>query len=292
MSPPPEPRPSRTGRALLRWALPGGALLAIAVLGRPRRPAPEAADRELVRRLAEADRLKGDFVTTVSHELRTPLTSIIGYAELLLSDTGELPPVHRQVLGRIERNARRLSGLVEDLLTMAQVEDGGLRLTPVPLDLREPARAAAVAAAGPLATKELTLATELGDTPVTVAGEAGKLERAVTHLLANAVKFSHVGETVLLRLTVEDGQAALRVVDTGVGISPEEQQRLGERFFRGADAQDRVVPGAGLGLAVTRAIVDAHGGTVGVRSEPGAGSVFTIRLPVLAEPATPGPGPV
>lgn len=270
-----------SARALLRWVLPVGALVTAGVLSVRQRRAAQAADVEVERRLREAERLKSDFVTTVSHELRTPLTSIIGYAELLLSDTREVPPVHRQVLGRIERNARRLSGLVEDLLTMAQVEADGLRLTRVPLDLREPARAAAEAVAGPLATKELTLTIELGEAPVTVAGDAVKLERAVTHLLVNAVKFSHVGEMVLLRLTVEQAQAVLRVVDTGAGITPEEQRRLGERFFRGADAQERVVPGAGLGLAVTRAIVDAHGGTVGVLSEPGRGSTFTIRVPVL-----------
>lgn len=272
----------------LRWALPGlPALLGAALVLRRR---SRAGDEEVARRLASADRVKADFVATVSHELRTPLTSIIGYAELLLSDTAsDLPPVHLQVLGRIERNARRLSGLVEDLLLMAQVEDGRLLLTRSPIDLRQPARAAVAATRGAHDTKELTLHLALAEEPVSVLGDAERLERAVTHLLVNAVTFSHVGETVELRLLVEQGQAVLQVVDTGVGMPPEEQRRLGERFFRGAEAQDRVVQGAGLGLAVTRAVTDAHEGTLEVQSTPGSGSVFTIRLPLLP-PAPPHEG--
>src|SRR4051794_23023895 len=154
---------------------------------------PEAgaasADPVLAARLAELDRTHKEFLATASHELRTPITSIIGYAALLSEDP-DLPSMHRQIIGRIERNGRRLLGLVEDMLTMSQVEEGTFRFEKAPLDLREPVRAAVDEAVPTLDIHQLMLEAEIDAEPVPVFGDAEKLSRVVGNLLNNAAKFS------------------------------------------------------------------------------------------------------
>lgn len=241
---------------------------------------PEAVLVErLAERLAELDRTRADFLATASHELRTPITSILGYASLLAQDT-ELPAMHRQIIGRIERNGRRLLGLVEDMLTMSQVEQGTFRFDKAPVDLREPASAAADAIAPALDIHELILDAELPDEPVPVFGDPEKLERVVTNLLSNAAKFSHPGDRIRLRLAALGGEAVLSVADSGVGIRPEDRPHLFTRFFRGADAHTRAIQGIGLGLPIAATIVEGHGGRIDVDSRLGQGSTFVVRLPL------------
>ena len=229
--------------------------------------------------LAELDRARKDFLATASHELRTPITSILGYAALLSEDP-DLPSMHRQIIGRIERNGRRLLGLVEDMLTMSQVEDGSFRFEKAPLDLRAPVTAAVDGIVPTLDVQQLMLDTEIDDEPVPVFGDAEKLERVVDNLLSNAAKFSHPGDRIRLRLATRGDEAVLSVTDSGMGISPEELPHLCTRFFRGAEAQTRAIQGIGLGLTIVASIVEGHDGRIDVESKVGVGSTFVVRLPL------------
>jgi PAS domain S-box-containing protein len=241
------------------------------------------SEKQLVERLAQVDAAKNDFLATVSHELRTPTTSIIGYSELLLSDeSGTMPAMHHQIIGRIERNGRRLMGLVDDILTMSQVQLGEFRYNMAVTDLRDCVQRAIHAVEPQLGANYLALQPDLGDEEVKVLGDGDKLERVFANLLGNAVKFSHAGDTITVRLAPEGDEAVLRVCDTGVGISQEDQDRLFDQFFRGADAHSRATQGAGLGLPIASSIVAAHQGRIDVSSELGVGSTFEVRLPLLA----------
>jgi len=241
-------------------------------------------EKHLADRLAQVDQTKNDFLATVSHELRTPITSILGYSELLLADdTGTLPSMHHQIVGRIERNGRRLMGLIEDMLTMSQVEIGNVRFDRVPIDLRQPVMLALEATQPAFAERSITVVHDLGAGAVQVLGDADKLERVFANLLSNAAKFSHPGESVVVRLAAEGDHAVFRVTDTGIGIALEDQAHLFDRFFRAAEVHARAIQGVGLGLPIAASIVAGHEGVIDVDSALGRGSTFVVRLPLMAE---------
>ena len=241
--------------------------------------------------LGEVDGRMADIMATASHELRTPVTSILGYSELLRSIPGGVPAATmHQLLGRIDRNARRLKGLVEDMLTMSQVEAGGFRLEREDLDLREPLGRALEEVSTLLPVRELELRTELAESAVMVVGDPDRLERAFAQLLDNAVKFSHVGEAIDVSLAVDGADAVVTVTDRGIGIEQAELRRVFEQFYRGLGARELVTQGSGLGLAVTEAVVAGHGGRVEVESTPGVGSSFTVRLPLAGAAPQERPG--
>lgn len=233
--------------------------------------------------LKALDRLKDDFVASVSHELRTPLTSIRGYLELVRDgEAGELTEQQDAFLEVVDRNAERLLRVVGDLLFVAQLDAGSLPLERGTVDLRRLAQDAAASAEPLAAERGIALSLELGDLPAHVPGDASRLAQALDNLVSNALKFTPGGGTVAVRAAAANGHVELAVADTGPGITDADQQRLFERFFRTASAGEQAVPGTGLGLAITKAIVEAHGGTIGVASEPGAGSEFRIVLPAAA----------
>ena len=208
-----------------------------------------ASEKLVVDRLAQLDQTKNDFLSTVSHELRTPITSILGYSQLLLGQgSSDLPAIQRQVVGRIERNGRRLMGLIEDMLAMSQIEVGTFGFTRVPLDAREPLELALESTRPLMPARDLELEQHVSEEPVLVAGDADKLERAFENLLSNAVKFSNPGEQIIIRLAAVEGEAVFSVTDTGIGIEPEDREQLFERFFRGTEAHTLAIQGAGLGL--------------------------------------------
>jgi signal transduction histidine kinase len=267
-----------------------GALLAVVVAlaleFRRRRRVSEAATRALAEqneRLREVDRLKDELVAVVSHELRTPLTSVLGYVELLGDEADELTEEHRGFLGVIERSARRLLNLVGDLLFVARIDAGGLQLELEQVDVDAVVREC-LEAQQPRAVSagvELALLAE----PVTpIAGDAARLGQLLDNLVSNAIKFSPKGGRVEVRLGRAGDALSIEVADTGMGIPVEEQGRVFERFFRSAQATAGAVQGTGLGLTIAKAIVDAHGGTIGVASEEGVGTTFRVELPLEAPP--------
>lgn len=229
----------------------------------------------------EFARLKDEFVGLISHELRTPLSSILGYLELLRDDDEDpLSEEHLQYLAVAERNAHRLLRLVGDLLFTAQVESGRF-----PLDIKDVELDAVVSAsvesARPVAANAgVTLVAEVPDHPVEVRGDTLRLGQAVDNLVSNALKFTSSGGTVTVALRSEGGEAVIAVTDTGIGIPAVELSQLSQRFFRASTATRNAVPGVGLGLTITKAIVTAHGGRLDIASEEGVGTSISIVLPV------------
>ena len=234
----------------------------------------------------EVARLKDEFVGLISHELRTPLSSILGYLELMKDDEDNpLSEEHLQYLGVAERNAHRLLRLVGDLLFTAQVESGKF-----PLDLRDLTLDAivtnAVESARPIADAAgIEVISVLPEHPALVHGDPLRLGQAVDNLVSNAIKFTPRGGTVTIGLAVEDDKAIVTVADTGMGIAASELDKLFSRFFRATTATRNAVPGVGLGLTITKAIVTAHHGEMGVESEEGVGTRFSLTLPLAPRAA-------
>ena len=232
--------------------------------------------------LRAADLVRRDVISTVSHELRTPLTSIRGYVELLAEDS-HLSEEERRMVDVVDRNTARLERLVEDLLLLGQVDRSA---PPLVSEIRlDTLVVAAVDALEPqLAAHRLRLERVGLDTPCTVQSDRDQLDRAITNVLANAIKYTPDGGTVSVTLSTTGGRVVLTIADTGVGIPESELPLLFDRFYRGAAAVEIGAPGTGLGLAIVKGLVELNGGTVAVRSAVGHGSVFTIELPTATPP--------
>lgn len=233
-------------------------------------------------RAVEVARMKDEFVGMISHELRTPLSAIIGFLDLLQNDPAQpLTAEQQEFVGIIERNAQRLLNLVGDLLFTAQVESGRFPLERREADVVELVRNA-VASSGPHATREgIDLVAEVPSSPVRMPIDAGRMGQAIDNLLSNAIKFTGAGGRVTASVRQIDAGVELAVRDTGVGIPEDEQGMLFTRFFRASTATRNAVPGVGLGLTITRAIVLAHGGYMDVTSREGVGTEFRMVLPVV-----------
>lgn len=229
----------------------------------------------------EVARLKDEFVGLISHELRTPLSSILGYLELLRDDEdAPLSEGQLRYLGVAERNAHRLLRLVGDLLFTAQVESGKFNLDQKEQDL-VPIIFASVESARPMATAAgITLHTELVEGLI-VNGDSVRIGQACDNLISNAIKFTPSGGSVTLGLSEADSNVVITVKDTGMGIAASELDKLFSRFFRASTATRNAVPGVGLGLVITRAIIRAHGGDMSVTSEEGVFTCFSMTLPLV-----------
>jgi PAS domain S-box-containing protein len=231
---------------------------------------------------AEAERLKDAFITHVSHELRTPLTAITGYSELLIATAGNvLNETQRGFLETISRNTNDLLTMINALLDFSEVEAGGkLGLRQRPVQLCSIVEQVAKEWRPQMDTKDLAFRVEtLADSPV-ISGDAKRLHWAFTNLVRNAWQYTPDGGSVTLHLSKQDGHVKFDVIDTGRGISPEEQKQIFSRLYRVDEAMKDEERGLGLGLYVTRAIIEAHGGEISVVSEEGAGSTFSVILPV------------
>jgi signal transduction histidine kinase len=243
-----------------------------------RRRAALLADQN--ERLLELDRLKDEFVATASHELRTPLTSISGYLEMALDPAeGGLSPATERHLRIVQRNADRLSVLVEQLLFLARADSHALEIDRQRVDLQELLTEAAETARPAAAAKDVAL-TVVTDSVQPVLADRLQLVRIVENLVTNAVKFTPEGGSVRLAARRDGDTAVLEITDTGVGIAAAEQPELFNRFFRGTSAIEEAIPGSGLGLAISQVIAEAHGSTIEVESLPGTGSTFRLALPL------------
>jgi PAS domain S-box-containing protein len=241
-------------------------------------------EREVVSRLEHLDEARDDFVTTVSHELRTPMSSIIGSAEMLADGLlGDLPPQQQKMIDVISRNGERLLALADDLLLLATFDHESWPEHSVEVDLRDVVRESASSVAALLANRNLDVGYSVGPGAVLVSGDAGHLERAVTNLLANAVKFTPDGGKVDVAVAEDPGTrtATVTVTDSGLGIPEADLDQVFGRFYRSAVVQEAAIQGSGLGLSIVKTIVESHGGRIDVRSTAGVGSTFTLTLPLV-----------
>jgi signal transduction histidine kinase/CHASE3 domain sensor protein len=231
----------------------------------------------------ELDRLKDDFVATVSHELRTPLTSMMGFLEMIREEeAGHLTDEQKRFLAIVYRSSERLQRLVGDLLFVARLDANGLQLRFADVDISELVGETVESSSALARSREIDLEAKLAEVPL-VLGDRERLQQLVSNLISNAIKFTPAGGTVSARTFVEGGDAVIEIEDTGIGIPLAEQERLFQRFFRSSTATEQAIPGTGLGLVISKAIAEAHGGGIGVRSEAGEGTCFRVRLPLEPE---------
>jgi heavy metal sensor kinase len=239
---------------------------------------------EMIARLDHAFAQQRRFVADASHELRTPVTVIRSLTDVALADV-QTPEEYASVLGEVNAEAERLGHLVSDLLALARADEGqtALEREVVRLD-----RLAAEVAATlePLAAEHAIALKVQPLEPVTVRGDEARLMQAVINLLENALSYTNTGGAVTLSVVADKAHAILIVRDTGIGIAPEHLPHLFERFYRADPARSRSPGGNGLGLAIVQWVIEAHGGTIAVKSQVGQGSTFTVFLP-LALPNLP-----
>jgi signal transduction histidine kinase len=224
--------------------------------------------------LVNALTAKDDFVSSVSHEFRTPLTSILGYVEILLGD--EPDESQRGMLEIVRRNSERLLTLVSDLLS---TRNGQLIVSPHAVDVADLVRNSVSSAMPKAAASGVALEA---DTPERLEAhvDGARISQVLDNLVSNAIKYSPGGGNVVVSLAQEDGHLACRVTDTGMGMNPEDTSEVFAKFFRTSSVRRTAIPGVGLGLPISKAIVEAHGGTIEVESALGKGTTFTFRVPV------------
>lgn len=245
--------------------------------------------QDTMRQLESLDQARADFISSVSHELRTPLTSVTGYAEMLLDgDAGALTAEQEKMVKTIDRNARRLLDLVEDILTVARMDVGVHRLSPEPVEVAALVEAAVDAVRPSLVARSLSLRVDIPPLVGKVNADRRQLERVLLNLLSNAVKFTPPGGRITVGADRAGDTLTLSVIDTGMGIPIAEQPRMFQRFFRSSTSRDEVIPGTGLGLSIVKTIVEAHDGTIDFESTPGRGTTFRIELPVAGPSPAPG----
>jgi len=233
-----------------------------------------------LRREVELADTRAQFVASVSHELKTPLTAIRMFAETLQMGRPLEDSVRAEYLETIVNESERLTRLVDDVLLFSRIEQGRKVFRARPVSLPEILRTAVRTLSYPLAQNQFRVNLEIDEAVPEVKGDADALEQAVLNLLANAVKYSGESRDIGLRLRRETAEAVVDVTDHGIGIAPEEQPRVFEKYYRVAAKQNEAIPGAGLGLALVAQIARAHGGRVELESTLGKGSTFSIRLPL------------
>ncbi len=260
--------------------------------------------------LQELNRLKSDFIAIVSHELRTPLASIIGYVDLMLDEeTGPLNEEQSQYLGIIERNAERLSRLINDILDISRIEAGRIDLAMAPLNMVEIARETVVTMQPQAQVKGIEMTVSMAEGLPPIQGDPDRIRQVLVNLLSNAIKFTPQGGQVEIsgwclaageqppppgpELATINDWLLISVADTGIGIAAEELDRIFDKFYQAGGFANRSVGGSGLGLSIVRGIVEAHGGKIWAQSAgENQGSTFTFALPVIEAKPIPVPSPL
>jgi len=227
--------------------------------------------------------MRSDFVSSVSHELKTPLTAIRMFAETLRYGSNSDPGVTSEYLDTIVGESERLTRLLNNVLDLSKIEQGQKVYTREPVSLSQIAERAARAVAYPLSTEGFHLSVDLDQEMPDVHVDGDSVEQAVLNLLTNAMKYSGEARDIDLSLTRRNGHAVIAVRDSGIGIPPEHQPHLTEKFYRVRSRENASVPGTGLGLTLVEHTARAHGGFVTVESVPGEGSTFSIHFPMEVE---------
>ena len=233
-----------------------------------------------VTRLKQLENIRKEFVANVSHELRTPLSLIRGFSETLLDGAKDNSELNTRFLQKIDKQSHRLLFLIEDLLSISQLESGQIALELQPIQLRELAQRVLDDLAAPAADRQVTLQNAISES-ISVKADASRLQQVFFNLAENAIKYGKLGGNVRVEARQSaPGRIEISVTDDGPGIPVASQPRIFERFYRVDRARSRETGGTGLGLSIVKHIVQAHGGEVWVRSEPGHGAAFFFTLPL------------
>lgn len=238
-----------------------------------------------VTREREVERLQSEFVSLISHELRTPLTSIVGYVDMLLEgDAGDLGETQIDFLQVVKRNSDRLTQLVADLLDVSRIEAGAIKLNWVTLDINALIKEVVNDLRTQFESKKQAVDLDLGCKNSFVSGDVGRLTQVFTNLFSNANKYTPLRGNITI-ITFQDGnRIRVDITDTGIGISEEDQKKLFTKFFRSQDSEAQNIKGVGLGLWISKSLVEMHGGTISFTSILDKGSTFTVHLPLRQKP--------
>ena len=251
-----------------------------------------AAVDVLAQRLQEAEqqrdqleRERRELTVSISHDLRTPLASVRAMVEALSDEVVDDPAEVERYYGNIRREVERLSRMIDDLFELAQIDAGALQLRTRALTLQEVTAEVVDAMQAQALRREVRLAIEISGEPPALPLDGARIERAVANLVRNALEHTPAGGEIRVSIAADGEGVRLSVADGGNGVAADDLPHIWDRFYRGEKSRRRSTggaDGAGLGLAIVRGIVEAHGGTVAARSEPGAGAVFTFHLPGVA----------
>lgn len=241
----------------------------------------EARARKTAEQLRQIDQMKNEFVAMVAHDLSSPLTVVAGFAELLLDQWDVFPDADkRDMLGRIQRTAVDLATLVSDILAVGRIESGQLEVDRAPFDLGALLQRAALDAAPPTSPDRIRVVIP-PNAPLAL-GDERRTWQVVMNLLSNGLKFSTADSTVDLSLATADDQVVVSVRDRGAGIDPDDRSRVFERFVRLSRPEGTTQRGSGLGLYISKALVEAQGGTIWIDGAPEPGAVFCFSLPIAS----------
>jgi signal transduction histidine kinase len=243
------------------------------------------ARRRTYDEIEQLSRLRGEFVSIVSHEFRTPLTGVLGFSEMMRDEDLTVPEM-KEYAGDINKDARRLTNLINDMLDLDVMESGRLQMHLAPVDLNH--IVADAAAQFRSSAAEHPIALLLAEGLPMLEGESDRLTQVVTNLLSNAIKYSPSGGAIEVQTRSEGRLVILTVRDRGIGIAAEQLEKIFDRYSR----IEADIKGMGLGLAIVSQIVQLHQGTVWATSEAGEGSVFHVRLPLMAGTLAPRPAPL
>lgn len=238
--------------------------------------------RDITKEVA-IDRMKSELISTVSHQLRTPMTSIKGYTDLLYLETvGEINEAQRRFLSIIKSNADRLALLADDLLDISRIETGRIRLNLEFIHISAISDEIAASLRGQIEEKGLSLKLDIPEGLPPIIGDRDRVTQILTNLIDNARHYTPAGGQITVSAQVRGNFLQVSVADTGIGIAPEDQEKIFGRFYRADHPLVQEVAGTGLGLSIVKSFVEMHGGDIWVESEPGQGSTFSFTLP-LAE---------
>ena len=235
-----------------------------------------------ITREKEIDQMKSDFISLVSHELRTPLTSIIGFVSFILDGkTGPINEKQQNSLIRVQRQSKRLAALISDLLDVSRIESGRIHMNQEPIMLLEIANQRIEEIRPQADAKAIQLHFVAPQSLPAILGDEARIGQVFTNLIGNAIKFTPDNGEVTVKLKVDGNLLHVEVIDTGTGIPVEERQKIFEKFYQRSDIHTRQKGGSGLGLSITKSIVEAHGGRLWVDDgEQGKGSNFQFVLPL------------
>ncbi len=234
--------------------------------------------------LDRVDQMKSEFVSMVSHELRTPLTSIKGYVDMVFDgEAGAINEEQKSYLEVARSNTDRLIDLVNELLDISRIEAGRIELKLRAVPIQDIVHSVAVSLRTQMDDSNIRLKLDIPESPVIVFADAGRMTEILTNLIINANHYSPSGASITVSIHVYDGKVQVDVADTGIGIAPEDVEKIFNKFYRVDNSITRQVGGTGLGLAVTKSLVELHGGQIWVKSSPGVGSTFSFTVPLVPD---------